>query len=82
MMIGFLKNIKGMPAGQLAKAMIHNAKLSSKGVFIHSNKSIHDFFLLRNSLVIVLLFLVQNTYGQFEKISVRNTSIEYEKDFS
>jgi uncharacterized protein YbjT (DUF2867 family) len=44
MMIGFLKNIKGMPAGQLAKAMIHNAKLSSKGVFIHSNKSIHDFF--------------------------------------
>lgn len=37
-------------------------------------------FFLRNSLVIVLLFLVQNTYGQFEKISVRNTSIEYEKD--
>jgi len=44
MMIGFLRNVKGMPAGQLAKAMVHNAKLSSKGVFIHSNKSIHDFF--------------------------------------
>jgi hypothetical protein len=37
-------------------------------------------FFLRSSLVVVLLFLVQNTYGQFEKISVRNTSIEYEKD--
>ncbi|MBL7788604.1 MAG: NAD-dependent epimerase/dehydratase family protein [Chitinophagales bacterium] len=44
LMVGFLKNIKGMPANQLARAMIHNAKLSSKGVFIHSNKSIHDFF--------------------------------------
>jgi len=44
MMIGFLSNIKGMPASQLAKAMIHNARLNAKGVFIHSNKSIHDFF--------------------------------------
>jgi|688.fasta_scaffold02560_19 uncharacterized protein YbjT (DUF2867 family) len=44
MMIGFLKNIKGMPVGQLAKAMIHNAMLNTKGVFVYSNKSIHDFF--------------------------------------
>jgi uncharacterized protein YbjT (DUF2867 family) len=44
MLIGFLKNIKGMPASQLAKAMIHNAKLSSKGVFIHTNRNIHEFF--------------------------------------
>jgi hypothetical protein len=43
-MIGFLKNIKGMPVGQLAKAMIHNAMLNTKGVFVYSNKSIHDFF--------------------------------------
>lgn len=44
MMVGFLKNIKGMPAGQLARAMIHSAKLNTKGVFIHSNKNIHEFF--------------------------------------
>ena len=44
MMIGFLKNIKGMPVGQLAKAMTHNAMLNTKGVFVYSNKSIHDFF--------------------------------------
>lgn len=44
LMIGFLKNIKGMPAIQLAKAMIHNTKLNTKGIVIHSNRSIHDFF--------------------------------------
>jgi uncharacterized protein YbjT (DUF2867 family) len=44
MMVGFLKNIKGMPAQQLAKAMVHVAKLNTKGVFIHSNRNIHEFF--------------------------------------
>ena len=37
-------------------------------------------FSLRNSIVIVLLVLVQNLFCQFEKNSVRVTSIEYEKD--
>lgn len=44
MMVGFLKNIKGMPAPQLAKAMIHCANLKTKGTFIHSNREIHEFF--------------------------------------
>jgi hypothetical protein len=37
-------------------------------------------FSLRNSLALLLLFLVQNLFCQFEKNSVRVTSIEYEKD--
>lgn len=37
-------------------------------------------FSLRISLALGFIFLVQNAFGQFEKISVRNTSIEYEKD--
>jgi len=37
-------------------------------------------FSLRNSVALILFFLVQNVYAQFERISVRNTSIEYEKD--
>lgn len=44
MMVGFLRSIKGMPAAQMAKAMIHNAKLNAKGTFIHTNRSIHEFF--------------------------------------
>lgn len=37
-------------------------------------------FFLRSSILSVLILLVQNGYAQFEKNSVRNTSIEYEKD--
>lgn len=44
MMIGFLKNIKGMPSPLLAKAMIHSAKKDRKGIFIHSNREIHELF--------------------------------------
>lgn len=43
-MVGFLKNIKGMPAQTLAKAMIEAAKTSKKGVFIHTNRMIHEQF--------------------------------------
>jgi uncharacterized protein YbjT (DUF2867 family) len=44
MMVGFLKNIKGMPANILAKAMIHYVKLNQKGTFIHTNRQIHELF--------------------------------------
>lgn len=44
MMVGFLKNFKGMPAILLAKSMIHYAKQNNKGVFIHSNREIHELF--------------------------------------
>jgi uncharacterized protein YbjT (DUF2867 family) len=44
MMLGFLKNIKGMLATTLAKSMIHYAKQSKKGNFIHSNREIHELF--------------------------------------
>jgi hypothetical protein len=37
-------------------------------------------FFLRSSIVFILILLVQSGYAQFEKNSVRNTSIEYEKD--
>lgn len=44
MMVGFLKNIKGMPVALLAKSMIYYAKQTKKGNFIHSNRSIHELF--------------------------------------
>jgi uncharacterized protein YbjT (DUF2867 family) len=44
MMVGFLKNIKGMPATLLAKSMIHYAKQTKKGSFIHTNRQIHELF--------------------------------------
>lgn len=44
MMVGFLKSIKGMPSPLLAKSMIHYAKKDRKGVFIHSNREIHELF--------------------------------------
>lgn len=37
-------------------------------------------FFRRNSILICIFFIAQNALAQFEKISVRNTSIEYEKD--
>jgi hypothetical protein len=37
-------------------------------------------FSLKNSLLVGFLFLAQNLFCQFEKISIRNTSIEYETD--
>lgn len=37
-------------------------------------------FSLRSSLAFLLIFLVQNLFCQFEKNSVRVTSVEYEKD--
>lgn len=36
--------------------------------------------ILRNSLFLGFLFLGQNIFGQFEKISIRNTSSEFETD--
>lgn len=42
MMIGFLKKWKGMPAPVLAKTMIHCAKQNKKGIFMHSNREIHE----------------------------------------
>jgi uncharacterized protein YbjT (DUF2867 family) len=44
MMVGFLKNFKGMPAPLLAKAMLHYAHSDKKGVFIHSNRELHELF--------------------------------------
>lgn len=44
MMYGPLKNIKGMPAPLLAKTMIHFANKQKKGIFIHSNREIHELF--------------------------------------
>lgn len=44
MMLGFLKNIKGMPATLLAKSMIHYAKQTKKGTFIHTNRQIHELY--------------------------------------
>lgn len=35
---------------------------------------------IKNSLLLGFVFLAQNLFCQFEKISIRNTSIEYEKD--
>lgn len=43
-MIGFLKNIKGMPVNTLAKAMIIAAKENKKGIHIHTNRMIHELF--------------------------------------
>jgi uncharacterized protein YbjT (DUF2867 family) len=42
MMIGFLKNIKGMPSNNLAKAMVMQATKKEKGVHIYSNRKIHE----------------------------------------
>ena len=44
MMVGFMKNFKGMPAPLLSKAMIQFAQNSRKGVFVHSNREIHELF--------------------------------------
>lgn len=44
MMVGFLKNIKGMPAPLLSAAMVHFAHKNQKGVFIHTNREIHELF--------------------------------------
>ena len=43
-MIGFLKNYKGMPVGLLAKSMIFFANQNKKGIFMHSNREIHELF--------------------------------------
>ena len=37
-------------------------------------------FSLRNSLLVASFFIAQNLFCQFEKISIRNTSVEFEKD--
>jgi hypothetical protein len=42
MMIGFLKNIKGMPSKSLAKAMVKQASKNEKGIHIYSNRKIHE----------------------------------------
>ncbi len=44
MMVGYLKKMKGMPATLLAKSMVHYAKQNKKGVFIHTNRQIHELF--------------------------------------
>ncbi len=44
MMFGFLKNIKGMPAPLLARAMIKFGQSNKKGIFIHTNREIHELF--------------------------------------
>lgn len=44
LMIGFLKEVKGMPANLLAKTMIAVAHENKKGTHIYTNRMIHEYF--------------------------------------
>lgn len=44
LMIGFLKEIKGMPASLLAKMIIATASENKKGTHIYTNRMIHEYF--------------------------------------
>jgi hypothetical protein len=44
LMLGFLKEIKAMPATLLAKMMIATASENKKGTHIYTNRMIHEYF--------------------------------------